>query len=213
MKERCGGWRGERSSYTPVMLPPPVPVQPSVSLPVLARLYGCGEQDLADLAGQLTAAWFLEDQDGTTLGLVGLRPSPAHGAELVGGAFPGPMQDAVARALIQTALAAQPRVYAYAEAHLWPVHSLEVVGLIEVAAYTRMVGLVPDLQPVVPEGFSVVPLSEVGDPSLRRAAQQTYSDRIGHTVVPPQAAQPDFGGSDDTLSRMAFGAAGEPVGI
>ena len=182
-------------------------------MPVLARLYGCSEQDLADLAGQLTAAWLLKDQDGAALGLVGLRPSPAHGAELVGGAFPGPAQHAAALALLHAVLAAQPQLYAYAETHLLPAGALEAAGLRPVSAYTRMSGSLPAALPTVPEGFRIVPLSGVDSPQDRLAAQQSYSDMIGHTPVTDEALQPNFGGSDDALGRVAYDVAGVPAGI
>ncbi|MGY2894951.1 hypothetical protein [Deinococcus sp. UYEF24] len=185
----------------------------AAALPVLARLYGCAEQNLGDLAKELSQVWVVRDGRHTTLGALGLRPSPANGAELVGGAFPGPAQQEAATTLIRVALAAQPRLYAYAEAHLLPASSLEEAGLVAVAAYLRMSGPLPALPPEVPDGCSIVALSEVGDRALRLAAQQTYSDRIGHTNVTPTATEPNAGGSDDTLSQIAFNALGEAVGI
>ncbi len=183
------------------------------ALPVLARRYGCTEQDLGDLAKELSQVWVVRDGSHATLGALGLRPSPAHGAELVGGAFPGPVQQEAATTLIRAALAEHPRLYAYAEAHLLPGSSLETVGLVPVAAYLRMSGPLPVLAPEVPAGYSIVALSEVGDMVLRRAAQQTYSDRIGHTYVTSASTEPNAGGSDDALSRIAFNALGEAVGI
>ncbi len=194
---------------------PLVPVSglPREALPVLARLYGCGESDLADLVGGLTGLWLLRDEHGASLGALGLRPSPAHGAELVGGAFPGPAQQEAATMLIRAALAAQPRLYAYAEAHLLPCSSLEIAGLVPVAAYLRRSGPLPVLAPEIPDGYTVVAMSEITDTALRLAAQRTYSDRIGHTHVTPASAEPNAGGSDDTLSRIAFNSSGEAVGL
>ena len=185
----------------------------ATALPVLAHLYGCTEHDLGDLARELSRLWVIGSSGRATLGALGLRPSPAHGAELVGGAFPGPEQQEAATTLLRAALAAQPRLYAYAEAHLLPPASLEAAGLVPVAAYLRMSGPIPAQDPEVPAGYTIVALSEVPDASLRLAAQQIYSDRIGHTHVTPATTEPNAGGSDDTLSRVAFNALGEAVGI
>ncbi len=184
-----------------------------MALPTFARLYGCSEADFAATADQMTAAWILYDEGQEVLGAVGFRPSPAHGAEVVGGAFPGPAQHAAALALLAAALAAQPQLYAYAEAHLLPAEALEAAGLRPVSAYTRMCGPLPTALPAAPDGFRIVPLSEVDSVQDRLAAQETYSDMIGHTHVPDEASQPDFGGSDDTLGRVAYDAAGAPAGI
>ncbi|WP_407539868.1 hypothetical protein Q0M94_00250 [Deinococcus radiomollis] len=185
----------------------------AAALPTLARLYGCAEQDLGDLANELSQVWVVQGSSHATLGALGLRPSPAHGAELVGGAFPGPAQQEAATTLVRAALGMQPQLYAYAEAHLLPASSLEAAGLVVVAAYLRMSGPLPMLAPEVPDGYSILALSEVADMTLRLAAQQTYSDRIGHTHVTPASAEPNAGGSDDALSRIAFNAVGEAVGI
>ena len=191
----------------------PVDVQPSVALPTFARLYGCSEQDFAATADQMTAAWVLHDERQEALGAIGLRPSPAHGAEVMGGAFPGPAQHAAALTLLGAALAAQPQLYAHAETHLLPAEVLEAAGLRPVSAYTRMSGPLPTLLPTVPEGFRIVPLSGVDSLQDRLAAQETYSDLIGHTPVTHEALQPNFGGSDDALGRVAYDAAGAPAGI
>ncbi len=165
------------------------------------------------MTAQMTAAWIAQDGTRQAVGAVGLRPSPAHGAEVMGGAFPGPVQHETVVALIRAALATERHLYAYAEAHLLPEEALNMVGLHPVSAYTRMTGSLPSVPPVVPDGFSIVPLSEVGHLEDRWAAQQTYSDRIGHTHVTALAVQPDFGGSDDTLGRLAYDGSGVPVGI
>lgn len=192
---------------------PPITVLPLAALPTFARLYGCAESDFVQTVGQMATAWILHGEYQEVLGAVGLRPSPAHGAELVGGAFPAPAQQEAATTLILAALAAQPKLYAYAEAHLLPASSLEEAGLVAVAAYLRMSGPLPALAPEIPDGYTVVALSEVADATLRLAAQQTYSDRIGHTHVTPTSLEPNAAGSDDTLSRIAFNAPGEAVGI
>ena len=191
----------------------PVAVQPSAALPTFARLYGCSEQDFAATTSQMTAAWVVHDGNQEALGAIMLRPSPAHGAEVMGGAFPGPAQHAAALALLSAALAIQPQLYAYAEAHLLPAGVLEAAGLRPVSAYTRMSGPLPAALPTVPNGLRIVPLSEVDSLQDRLAAQQTYSDLIGHTPVTAEASQPDLGGSDDTLGRLAYDAAGMPAGI
>ncbi len=184
-----------------------------MALPVFARLYGCDEQDFAGIPAQMTAAWIVRDDGQNALGAVGLRPSPAHGAEVMGGAFPGAGQHEVVLALLDAALTAQPRLYAYAEAHLLPEETLRAAGWHPVGASTRMTGPVPALSPSVPDGFRVVPLSEVGNLEDRLAAQQTYADRIGHTLVTADALQPDVGGTDDTLGRLAYDASGVPAGV
>lgn len=131
----------------------------------------------------------------------------------MGGALPGPGQHRAALALMQAAVEAQPHLYAYAEAHLLPAETLSAGGLHPVSAYTRMTGPLPSESLSVPGDFRLVPLAEVGDPEVRLAAQRTSSDRIGHTHVPPEAGQPGFGGSDDTLGRLAYDARGGPAGL
>lgn len=188
-------------------------VLPGAALPVFARLYGCTEQDFAETAAQMTAVWIVQDSGQEALGALGLRHSPAHGAEVMGGAFPGPAQHEAVLALFQVALSVQPQLYAHAEAHLLPAETLGAAGLHPVSAYTRMTGPIPQVSPAVPDSFVIVPLSEVGGPEDRLTAQRTYSARIGHTHVPDEAGQPGFGGCDDTLSRLAYDASGVPAGI
>ena len=147
-------------------------VQPSAILPTFALLYGCSEQDFAATADQMTAAWVPYDERQEALGATGLRPSPAHGAEVMGGAFPGPVQHAAALALLGAVLAAQPQLYAYAETHLLPVEVLEAAKLRRVSACTRMSGPLPAALPTVPERFRIVPLSDVESLQDRLAAQQ-----------------------------------------
>jgi len=188
-------------------------VSPRAALPVFARLYGCSEQDFAQTTAQLTAAWIVQDHGREALGALGLRPSPAHGAEVMGGAFSGPAQQEASLALIRRAVETQPHLYAYAEEHLLPAETLCAAGLHPVSAYTRMTGPLPAGTPAVPDGFQLVSLAEVGDPGDLVAGQQTYSDHIGHTHVLPGAGQPGFGGSDDTLGRLAYDARGVPAGL
>lgn len=192
---------------------PAAQTDPSEVVPVLAHLYGGNEQDFAQMLPQLKAAWVVRDSTGKTAGAVGLRPSPAHGMEVMGGAFPGPEQDAAALALMMAAQAVHPHLYAYAEAHLLPAAALEAAGLRRVSAYTRMTGPVPTPMTPVLDGFRIVPLSEVHGPQDRLTAQRMYSDRIGHTHVPDEAGQPGFGDSDETLGRLAHDGSGVPAGL
>ena len=188
-------------------------VHPGTALPIFASLYGCDVNDLAALANQISIAWVCRDIRSQTFGAIGLRDSPHHGSEVMGGAVPGPHQLETVVALMQTALAHQPHLYAYAQTNLLPAQSLETAGLSVVSAYTRMIGPLPRLSPVVPDGFTIVPLSQVSEPNERLAAQRTYSHKIGHTSVPVEAGLSDFGGSDDRFGRLAYDAAGVPVGI
>ena len=146
-------------------------VQPSAILPTFALRYGCSEQDFAATVDQMTAAWFLHDERQEALGATRLRPSPAHGAEVMGGAFPGPSSTPAALALLGAILAAQPQLYTYAETHLLPAEVLEAAGLRRVSAHTRMSGPLPAALPTVPEGFHIVPLLDVESLQDRLAAQ------------------------------------------
>jgi GNAT superfamily N-acetyltransferase len=188
-------------------------VPPQVATSLFARLYGGAEAEFAWIHQQLTVYWAAEDEAGTSVGALGLRPTPAHGAELLGGAFPSPKQHETALALLCAALAVQPQLYAYAEAHLLPAEALETAGLQRVSAYTSMAGPIPELQPEIPVGIRIVPLSEVADLDVLLAAQQNYSHRIGHTLVTPEAVQMIVAYSDGTLGRIAFDAQGRPVGL
>lgn len=180
----------------------PLPVDSTAALPTFARLYGCSESDFAQTAAQMSAAWTLR-RDREVLGVLGLRPSPAHGAEVMGGAFAGEQQHEAALTLLQAALAASPRLYAYAEAGFFPAGALEAAGLRPISAYTRMTGPLPTQLPTVPAGFRIVPLSAVHSLSDRLAAQQTYSDMIGHTAIPDGFTLPGASGCDEVLSRPA----------
>lgn len=188
-----------------------VPTSAFDALPTLAQLLGCSDADLHGLARQLTAAWVVSG-DSEVVGSIGLRPSPAHGMEVIGGASPGDDQLAAVAALIQAARADHPRLYAYAEDALMPGVALRAAGLRSVGANTRMTGSIPDAIPAVPTGFSIVSIAEAS-PLHLLAAQRCYSDRIGHTHVPDEVMEPGFGGTDDQLGRIAFDAAGLPAGI
>lgn len=192
-------------------------VSPQAALPTLARLYGASAADFADTARQLTDAWLAQDDHAEPLGALALRSSPAHGAEVLGGALPGPAQQAAALVLLRAALDAQPRLYAYAEAHLWPAAALVAAGLREVSAYARLTGPVPrslaGLVASVPAGVRIVPLSQVGSLDEQLAAQRYYSDRIGHTAVTPEGVQELIAVTDAGLGRLAYDAAGLPAGL
>jgi GNAT superfamily N-acetyltransferase len=189
-----------------------VSVQPLEALPVFARLYGLSEQDTLAMTAQMTFAWVAQNQDSEILGAIGLRPSPAHGSEVMGGAFAGSEQQQAATTLIQAALAVQPRLYAYAEVQFLPAEALNVAGLDPVSAYTRMVGPLPIVLPEVSNGFSVARWSEANLED-RLAAQSSYSDRIGHTHVTAEAVALGLNDTDDALSRIAYDASGKPAGV
>lgn len=186
-------------------------VTPVEVLPTFGKLYGCEPEQFHALTDQFDAAWTVSGDSGI-LGALVLRRTPAHGAELMGGAFPSPQQMAAATALVQAALAVQPQLYAYAEDGFFPAAALAQVGLRPVNAYVRLVGQLPLGSPEIPDGFRVIPISQASG-EHRLAAQQTYSDRLGHTLVPPEVAAENFAGTDDALGRIAYDAHGLPAGI
>ncbi|WP_420594719.1 hypothetical protein [Deinococcus sp.] len=188
-------------------------VTPQDALPTFARLYSCTEPDFAGMVDQMTAAWLVRDKAGEVLGALGLRPSPSHGAEVMGGAFPGSAQQQAAIMLLQAALDAQPQLYAYAEADFLLAAALQAAGLRVFSAYTRMSGPLPTQSANVPDGFSIVALSKVTRLDDRMAAQLTYADRIGHTLFTAKDVASGAGGCDDTLSRLAYDASRLPAGI
>ncbi|MDB5045947.1 MAG: hypothetical protein JWQ08_1997 [Deinococcus sp.] len=189
-----------------------VSVQPLEALPVFARLYGLSEQDTLAMTAQMTFAWVAQNQEGEMLGALGLRPSPAHGSEVMGGAFAGSEQRQAATTLIQAALAVQPRLYAYAEVQFLPAEALNVAGLAPVSAYTRMVGPLPIVLPNVPNGCTLVRWSEA-ELEDRLAAQRTYSDRIVHIHVTAEDVELGLNDTDDALSRIAYDASGKAAGV
>ena len=188
-------------------------VTPQNALPTFARLYGSEEANFAEMVSQMTAAWLVRDEIGEPLGALGLRPSPAYGAEVMGGVFPSSAQHQAAVTLLRAALNAQPQLYAYAEADFFSAEALDAAGLRPFSAYTRMSGPVFTLMPDVPDGFRIVAFSDVASLEDRLTAQQTYSDRIGHTQVRVQDVEPGAGGCDDTVSRLGYDASGVPAGI
>lgn len=199
-----------------------VRVPPAELRPALARLYGAPEDDLAWMADACTSGFLAWADDrpggegtdrGELLGAVGTRPSPHHGAELVGGAMPGPAQVVAALSLAHAARAEVGRVYAFADGTLFPPAELLTVGFREVGAYRRLSGRVPYRHHDLPEGAVLRPLAEVTDPAVRLQALRTYEDRIGHHAVDPRAALDGAGGFDSYLSLIALDMRGQGIGI
>lgn len=178
----------------------------------MAQLYNVAEADFAGVYSQLTVILLATDDTGQVRGVLGLRPSPAHGAEVMGGALDSDKRE-VSMALLKAALQKQPQLYAYAEEDRFSEEVLKAAGLWQASAYTRMSGRILARPSHTPAGFRLIPLSEVWNPAERRTAQETYSDLIGHTFVTEESIQPNTGGSDDTLGLLAFNAAGEAVGV
>lgn len=189
------------------------PARPADLPPVFAALYGAPEEAVAWMADVLTGAWVAWNAAGEVVGAVGLRPSPAHGAELVGGALPGPdyLEAAAALALIVRQEAG--RAYAFAEGSLFPAKTLEAAGYREVAAYRLLAGPTPGGRADAPEGVRLLPLAEVADPATRLDALATYQDRVGHHAVTSEAASDGAGGFDPHLSLIALDAGGRAAGV
>ncbi|WP_243398137.1 hypothetical protein [Deinococcus koreensis] len=192
-------------------------VPPVGLLPALAQLYGAPETELAWMAEVCTSGFLAWAEDlpagGEVLGAVGTRPSPHHGAELVGGAFPGPAQVVAALSLAQAAREEVGRVYAFADGTLFPPAELLAAGFREVGAYRRLAGRVPYRHHDLPGGVQLRPLADVPDQEVRLQALRTYEDRIGHHAVNPQAALDGAGGFDSHLSLIALDSQGRGVGI
>lgn len=189
------------------------PADPADLPPLLAALYGAPEEAVAWMADTLSAAWTAHGPGGEVLGAAGVRPSPANGAELLGGALPGDSGDAAGTALARAAHAAVGRVYAFADGQLFSVAALRGAGYREAAAYRLLAGPTPQAAPQVPPGFTLRPLAEVGDPATRLGALATYEDRLGHHAVTPAAAEDGAGGYDPALSLVALDASGQGAGI
>lgn len=193
------------------------PAAPADLPPLLAALYGAPEEAVAWMADTLSAAWTAHAPGGEVLGAVGLRPSPANGAELLGGALAQAggqgHEDAVGTALARTAHAAGGRVYAFADGHLFSAAALRAAGYREAAAYRLLAGPTPQAAPQVPPGFVLRPLAEVPDLATRLDALATYEDRLGHHAVIPAAATDGAGGYDPALSLIALDASGQAAGI
>ncbi|MFC6617193.1 hypothetical protein [Deinococcus radiophilus] len=144
--------------------------KPSDLLGQFAQLYGCSEADFASTLAQLQVAWTAEDGAGEPLGLLGLRPSPAHGAEIMGGVFSAQGREERAVALLSAALAEQPQLYAYADETYWPLTALCNAGLSPVSAYVQRSGPLLGLKAAVPAGLRLLSLSEASDPADRWTA-------------------------------------------
>lgn len=202
------------------MLPPQtleiVAAEPSTLLPAFAALYGVPQADLDWLTGSLSAAWAVLDARGEVLGAAGVRPSPAHGHELMGGALPGVSEQEVGTALVRAAREAVGAVYAFADGSMLSAAALSAAGLREVAAYRLLAGPLPELmakESEPPDGVRLRALRDVPELGTRLAALATYEDRIGHHRVTQQAARDDAGGYDPDLSLIALGAGGEALGL
>ncbi len=188
-------------------------VSPAELLPAFAGLYGAAPGDLAWMAEACDAGFVALNEREEVLGAVGTRPSPQHGAELVGGVFPGPRRDEVALALVRAAQAEVGRVYLFAEGYLFPPEVLLQAGLREVGAYRRLSGRVPYRHVDAPAGIQILPLAEVPDPGTRLEALRTYEDRVGHHAVTAEAAADGAGGFDSHLSVIALDELGRGVGV
>lgn len=181
--------------------------------PLLAGLYEAPEEAVAWMAGASVAAWVALNDAEEVLGAIGARPSPKWGAELVGGAFPGPTQHAAALALAQAAQAELGRVYAFAEPHLWPYEALMSAGWREVGAYRRLTGRMPLRHLDPPPGAVLHPLAAVQDLAVRLDALSTFEDRIGHHAVLPEFAVDGAAGFDSHLSLIALDDQGRGIGL
>lgn len=189
------------------------PAQPLELLPLFAALYGAPQDDFRPVAAGLTGAWAARNEAGKLVGAVGLRPSPHHGAELMGGAVPGPEQQEAATALARTAQQAVGRTYAFAEPHLFPVGALEAAGYGGAGFYRLLSGPMPTGSAQTPDGLRLLPLPDVPDLSTRVAGLATYQDRIGHHTPTPEHAEDGAGGSDPALSLIALDADGRAAGL
>lgn len=189
------------------------PALPARLPALLAALYGAPEEAVAWMAAVLNAAWVARDEGGGLVGAVGTRPSPVHGAELVGGTLPGPGQYEGATALAAAAWQAAGRAYAFADGALLTRAALEAAGYREVGAYRLLAGPTPEERAGVPPGLQLWPLADVPDPARRLDALATYEDRIGHHAVTPDAAANGAGGFDPQLSLIALDPAGRAAGI
>lgn len=165
------------------------------------------------MADVLERAWLAHDGAGEVVGAVGLRPSPAHGAELVGGVLHGPEHAQAARALALTAREGVGRVYAFADGALLSREALEAAGYREVGAYRLLAGPTPTGRADALEGGRLLLLADVPDPATRLAALATYGDRTPHHAVSAEAAADGAGGFDPALSLIALDTRGRAAGI
>ncbi|GGR48052.1 hypothetical protein GCM10008959_06560 [Deinococcus seoulensis] len=182
---------------------------PDAALPALADLLGCGADDLRPLLPQLTAAWLAADD----AGVIALRRTPRADLEVLGGARPGPRQAEVAAALLRAASASGTPLSAYADDSLLPGSTLRTLGWQHAGQYTEWHGPLPTPEMSVPAGLRVLPLAAVSALTVRREAQGTYADRLGHTLVSDTDIVPDAHGADDRVGYIALDGAGRGVGI
>jgi hypothetical protein len=192
-----------------------VAASPADLLPVFAALYGAPAEEMTWLADTLQAAWAVLDEDNAVRGAAGVRPSPAHGLELMGGALAAEPEEeqAVQTALAKAAHRDAGQVYAFADGSLFTAQALAQAGFQEVGAYRLLAGPTPEEGPPTLEGFTLRPLADVPDLAIRLDALTTYEDRIGHHAVSPTAAEDGAGGYDSTLSLIALDAQGRAAGI
>ena len=192
-----------------------VAAPPADLLLVFAALYGAPAEDMTWLAGSLQTAWAVLDEDDGVRGAAGVRPSPAHGLELMGGALAGEPdeEEAVQTALAQAAHRDAGKVYAFADGSLFTAAALAHAGFQEVGAYRLLAGPTPEETVPTPGGLTLRPLAEVPDLALRLDALASYEDRIGHHAVLPAAAEDGAGGYDNTMSLIALDEQGRACGI
>ena len=182
---------------------------PDQILPALAALLGCGADDLRPLLPRLVSAWTAEDG----AGVIALRRTPRADLEVLGGARPGPRQDQVALPLLRAAMTSGATLSAYADDALLPEDVLRTLGWQRAGQYTEWRGALPTQDATVPAGVRLLSLADVPDLTVRRQAQATYADRLGHTLVSAADLIPDAHGSDDTVGHVAVDASGQGVGI
>ncbi|WP_328774552.1 hypothetical protein [Deinococcus aquaedulcis] len=194
-------------------------VAPQALTPALAALYDTGPEDVAWMAETCEAAWLVSEVQLVTgqarevvVGAAGARPSPAHGAELLGGVFAGPRRAEVTGLLASAARQALGRVYAFADGSLFAPELLLQAGWREAGAYRRLEGRVPYRVAAPPPGVELVSLADAA-PQARLQALQSFEDRIGHHAVTPEAAQAGAGGFDPALSVVALDAEGQGIGV
>ncbi|WP_155299350.1 hypothetical protein [Deinococcus kurensis] len=188
------------------------PVLPEDALALLADLLSCAPDDLRPLLAQLLAAWSCPGAAGGA-GVIALRRTPRADLEVLGGARPGPRQAEVALALLRAASVAGTPLSAYADDALLPEDVLRTLGWRRAGQYTEWRGALPTPDAPVPAGLRLLPLADVPDLSVRRHAQATYADRLGHTLVGDADLIPGAHGSDDAVGHVALDASGQGVGV
>ncbi len=186
----------------------------------LAALYDAPQEAIAWMADVCTAAWVaFEVQSGedgepreVVLGAAGTRPSPAHGAELLGGVFSGPLREGAALALADAARAEVGRAYVFADGHLFPPEPFLTLGWRETGAYRRLEGRVPYRHVTPPDGVTLRALADTPH-AARLEALRTYEDRIGHHAVHEDAARDGAGDFDAHVSVIALDDQGRGIGV